>query len=93
MILDEILRGTNSNDKRNGTIGLIRKMAGFDTFGIIATHDTVVADLIKEYPAFIANKAFESAIINDELLFDYQLKEGVCNTLSASYLMKKMEII
>jgi len=93
VILDEILRGTNSNDKRSGTIGLIRKMAGFDTFGIIATHDTVVADLIKEYPAFIANKAFESAIINDELLFDYQLKDGVCNTLSASYLMKKMEII
>lgn len=93
VILDEILRGTNSNDKRNGTIGLIRKMAGFDTFGIIATHDIVVADLIKEYPGFIANKAFESAIINDELLFDYQLKDGVCNTLSASYLMKKMEII
>lgn len=93
VILDEILRGTNSNDKRNGTIGLIRKMAGFDTFGIIATHDIVVADLIKEYPAFIANKAFESTIINDELLFDYQLKDGVCNTLSASYLMKKMEII
>ncbi len=93
VILDEILRGTNSNDKRNGTIGLIRKMAGFDTFGIIATHDIVVADLIKEYPGFIANKAFESTIINDELLFDYQLKDGVCNTLSASYLMKKMEII
>lgn len=93
VILDEILRGTNSNDKRNGTIGLIRKMAGFDTFGIIATHDIVVADLIKEYPGFIANKAFESAIINDELLFDYQLKDGVCNTLSASYLMKKLEII
>lgn len=93
IILDEILRGTNSNDKRNGTIGLIRKMAGFDTLGIIATHDVVVADLIKEYPAFIANKAFESAIINDELLFDYKLKDGVCHTLSASYLMKKMDII
>lgn len=93
VILDEILRGTNSNDKRHGTIGLIKKMAGFDTFGIIATHDVVVADLIKEYPGFIANKAFESAIINDELLFDYKLKDGVCHTLSASYLMKKMEII
>lgn len=93
VILDEILRGTNSNDKRNGTIGLIRKMAGFDTFGIIATHDLVVADLITEYPLFIANKAFESAIVNDDLLFDYKLKNGVCNTLSASYLMKKMEII
>ncbi len=93
VILDEILRGTNSNDKRNGTIGLIRKMAKENTFGIIATHDVVVADLIKEYSDYIANKAFESQIINDELLFDYKLKEGVCNTLSASYLMKKMGVI
>lgn len=93
VILDEILRGTNSNDKRNGTIGLIRKLAAFDTFGIIATHDLVVTELAKEYPAFVSNKAFESAIVNDELLFDYKLKDGVCNTLSASYLMKKMEII
>lgn len=93
IILDEILRGTNSNDKRNGTIGLIRKMAGFDTFGIIATHDIVVAELIKDYPDFIANKAFESAIVNNELIFDYKIRNGVCNSLSASYLMKKMEII
>lgn len=93
VILDEILRGTNSNDKRNGTIGLIRKLARQNTFGIIATHDVVVADLVKEYPDFIANKAFESQIINDELLFDYKLKDGVCTTLSASYLMKKMGVI
>ncbi len=93
VILDEILRGTNSNDKRNGTIGLIRKLAKENTFGIIATHDVVVADLMKEYPAYIASKAFESQISNDELLFDYKLKDGVCTTLSASYLMRKMGVI
>ncbi|MFT3903366.1 MAG: DNA mismatch repair protein MutS [Niabella sp.] len=93
VILDEILRGTNSNDKRNGTIGLIKKMVQQQTFGIIATHDVIVAELIHEYPETIANKAFESEIINDELLFDYKLKDGVCTKLSASYLMKKMGII
>jgi len=93
VILDEILRGTNSNDKRNGTIGLIQKMAGFDTFGIIATHDVVVADMIRDYPQYISNKAFESEIINDELIFDYKLKDGVCTKLSASYLMKKLGVI
>lgn len=93
VILDEILRGTNSNDKRNGTIGLIKKMANEDAFGIIATHDVVVAELIREHPGYIANKAFESQIIADELLFDYKLKDGVCTTLSASYLMKKMGVI
>jgi hypothetical protein len=93
VILDEILRGTNSNDKRKGTIGLIKKMAKENTFGIIATHDVVVAGLRDEYPEYVANKAFESEIKNEELLFDYKLKDGVCNTLSASYLMKKMGII
>ncbi len=93
VILDEILRGTNSDDKRNGTIGLIRKMAKENTFGIIATHDTVVAQLANEYPDYIINKAFESRIVNDELLFDYKLKDGVCTTLSASFLMKKLGVI
>lgn len=93
VILDEILRGTNSNDKRNGTIGLIRKLVQEQTFGIIATHDVVVAELVKEYPGSVAAKAFESQIVNDELLFDYKLRDGVCTTLSASFLMKKMGVI
>lgn len=93
VILDEILRGTNSNDKRKGTIGLIQKLVQETTFGIIATHDVVVADLALRYPTTIAAKAFESQIVKDELLFDYKLKDGVCTTLSASFLMKKMGVI
>lgn len=93
VILDEILRGTNSNDKHSGTIGLIRKMAGMNAAGIIATHDLTVSKLAEEYPAYITNKCFESSIVNDELLFDYRLRDGVCTTLSASFLMKKMNII
>lgn len=93
ILLDEILRGTNSNDKRNGTIGLIRKLAGMRAFGIIATHDVIVAELIREYPDYIANNCFEAEIKNDELLFDYRLKQGVCTKLSASFLMKKMGVI
>jgi len=93
ILLDEILRGTNSNDKRNGTIGLIRKLAGMRAFGIIATHDVIVAELIREYPEYIANNCFEAEIKNDELLFDYRLKQGVCTKLSASFLMKKMGVI
>jgi hypothetical protein len=93
VILDEILRGTNSNDKHNGTIGLIRKLVGAQAFGIIATHDLTVSRLSDEFPRSIANKCFESQIINDELLFDYKLGDGVCSTLSASFLMKKMGVI
>jgi DNA mismatch repair ATPase MutS len=93
IILDEILRGTNSNDKHNGTVGLIRKMVAARACGIIATHDLTVSKLSEEYPAHVSNKCFESQIINDELIFDYKLGEGVCTTLSASFLMKKMGII
>ena len=93
VILDEILRGTNSNDKHNGTVGLIRKLATYNTCGIIATHDLTIADMSAQYPAYMGNKCFESIIINDELLFDYKLKEGVCSKLNASFLMKRMGII
>ncbi len=93
ILLDEILRGTNSNDKRNGTIGLIRKLAAMNACGIIATHDIVVADLVKEYPDYISNNCFESEIVNDELLFDYKLKQGICTRLNASFLMKKLGVI
>jgi DNA mismatch repair ATPase MutS len=92
-LLDEILRGTNSNDKHNGTVGLIHKLVAANACGIIATHDLTVSKLIEEYPSYISNQCFESEIINDELVFDYKLKEGVCNKLSASFLMKKMGVI
>lgn len=93
VILDEILRGTNSNDKHNGTVGLIRKMVAAHACGIIATHDLTVSKLAGEYPSHVSNKCFESQIINDELIFDYKLGDGVCSTLSASFLMKKMGVI
>lgn len=93
ILLDEILRGTNSNDKHSGTIGLIHKLVLHKACGIIATHDLSVADLAMEYPAYINNNCFESEIIDNELLFDYKIKEGVCTKLSASFLMKKMGII
>lgn len=93
IILDEILRGTNSNDKHGGTIGLIHKLVFSKACGIIATHDLSVGELAIEYPDYINNNCFESEIINNELKFDYKIKEGVCTKLSASFLMKKMGII
>jgi len=93
VLLDEILRGTNSNDKHNGTVGLIRKLVSAHACGVIATHDLTVAKLAEETNGYISNKCFESEIINDELVFDYKLKDGVCTKLSASFLMKKMGVI
>ena len=93
IILDEILRGTNSNDKRAGTQGLIKKLIAKNAVGIIATHDLVISEMKKEYPNYLANHCFEAEIINDELRFDYKLREGVCQQMSAAFLMEKMGII
>jgi DNA mismatch repair ATPase MutS len=93
VMLDEILRGTNSNDKHNGTVGLIRKLVANNACGIIATHDLTIADLSKEYNGYMGNKCFESELVKGELIFDYKLKDGVCTRLNASFLMKKMGVI
>jgi ABC-type multidrug transport system fused ATPase/permease subunit len=93
VMLDEILRGTNSNDKHNGTVGLIRKLVTNKACGIIATHDLTIADLSSAYAGYVGNKCFESEIIDGELVFDYKLKDGVCTRLNATFLMKKMGVI
>lgn len=93
VFLDEILRGTNPNDKQLGSIGLVKKLIKLNTFTIIATHDLAIGDLEKEYPNIVTNKCFEVEIEDDKLIFDYKLKEGISKKLNASFLMRKMNII
>jgi|SRR6218665_147243 len=93
VLLDEILRGTNSDDKRSGTIGVVRKMVQNKAIGAIATHDVEVCLTTSEFPEVLTNKCFEAQIINDDLFFDYKLRDGICQNKSATFLMKKMEII
>jgi MutS domain V len=93
IILDEILRGTNSNDKRAGTQGLIHRLIAKNAVGIIATHDLVIGDMKAEYPNYLSNQCFEATITDDVLHFDYKLREGVCQQMSAAFLMRKMDII
>jgi ABC-type multidrug transport system fused ATPase/permease subunit len=93
VLLDEILRGTNSDDKRNGTIQVIKKMVARKVVGAIATHDLEVCKTTDQYPNYLINKAFEVEIIKDELHFDYKLRNGICQNQSATFLMKKMGVI
>ena len=93
ILLDEILRGTNSDDKRTGTVEVIKKIISKNVIGAIATHDLKVCDITKDYPIQLVNKCFEVEIINNDLFFDYKLREGVCKNKSATFLMKKMEVI
>jgi DNA mismatch repair ATPase MutS len=92
IILDEILRGTNSADKQKGSLGLIRQFIRLGASGFIATHDLALGELVKSYPENIRNKRFEVEIENNELVFDYKLKDGISQNLNATFLMKKMGI-
>lgn len=93
ILLDEILKGTNSDDKKSGTIGVIEKLQKFNVKGMLATHDLEVCAISKKYEQVMANKRFEVEIIEDELHFDYLLKDGICENKNATFIMKKMQII
>ena len=93
VILDEMLKGTNSVDKLNGSKQLIKKLLEFNAVSLIATHDLKLSEMESEYPQQVFNKCFEIRIEDDELVFDYKLSDGVTRTMNATFLMKKMGII
>ena len=93
VLLDEILRGTNSDDKRNGTIEVVKKVIAKKAIGAIATHDIEVCLTTNEYPETLTNQCFEVEIKNNELHFDYKLRSGICKNKSATFLMQKMGVI
>ena len=92
IILDEILKGTNSTDKAIGSKKFVEKLVASKATGIIATHDLSLCEIEKELPE-IKNYYFDAEIIDDELYFDYSFKKGICKNMNASFLLKKMEIV
>jgi len=92
IILDEILKGTNSEDKQKGSLALMKQLIAKNTCGIIATHDLMLGTLAHEFPGEIKNYRFEADISGDELTFSYRLREGVSQNMNACFLMEKMGI-
>jgi DNA mismatch repair ATPase MutS len=93
VLLDEILRGTNSDDKRYGTVAVIEQMVRKHAIGVIATHDLEVCSVTNQHPEVLCNKCFEVHIEGNEMTFDYKLKEGICKNKSASFIMHKLGIM
>ncbi len=93
ILLDEILKGTNSTDKQSGSIALVKQLLPHPCLALIATHDLALGELENEYPTKIKNFCFEANIENDQLSFDYKLKPGLAQKMNATFLMKKMGII
>lgn len=91
IVLDEILKGTNSTDKAKGSRKFLERLVATKSTGIIATHDLSLCEVANELPQ-VKNHYFDAEIINDELHFDYKFKEGICQNMNASFLLKKMGI-
>ena len=92
ILLDEMLRGTNAIDRHTGSVALIHQLLRYDAVGIIASHDISLTAMAETYPDRIQNFHFDSEVINNEIVFDYKLKPGICTSTNATLLMKKIGI-
>ncbi|MDR0793075.1 MAG: hypothetical protein LBE82_07180 [Chitinophagaceae bacterium] len=93
ILLDEILRGTNSLDRHTGSKALVQQLIKQQSVAVLATHDIELASIESAYPQALHNYHFDVQVDkNDELYFDYKLKTGICQSLNASILMKKIGI-
>lgn len=90
IILDEILKGTNSVDKQKGSMELLKRFVRDGACGIIATHDLILGSLESEFPGEVKNYCFEADIVDDELSFSYKLREGIARNMNASFLIHKL---
>jgi hypothetical protein len=92
-ILDEILKGTNSEDKSQGSRLFISRVISLGGTGLIATHDTSLGTMEKDYPGIIINKCIEVDIDGENISFDYKLRDGIASKKNAVLLMRQMGIL
>ena len=87
-LLDELLSGTNSHDRLEGTKLIVRSLTDRGAIGIVSTHDLALAEIPKTMGGRAANFHFEDRLEDGRLIFDYQLKPGVVKTSNALELMR-----
>lgn len=92
-ILDEILKGTNSEDKSVGSRLFLNRIISLGGTGLIAAHDTSLGSLEAEHPGVIINKCIEIEIDGEIIRFDFKLRDGIASKKNAVLLMKQMGII
>lgn len=93
IILDEMLKGTNSADKLNGSIKFLQRLLSLPLSGLVATHDLALGDLSTTTPSHFHNVCFEITHLGDEIIYDYKLNTGVSKNMNASILLEQMGLI
>lgn len=91
-LLDEILKGTNSNDRHNGAKAMINQLLNENGAGLISTHDLELGKMIDQHPDTIDNICFEVDVDGDQLVFDYKIKQGISKSFNATHLMRNIGI-
>jgi MutS domain V len=89
-LLDELLNGTNSHDRRIGAEGLVRSLLERGAIGLVTTHDLALAKMVDQLGPQAANFHFEDHLENGQLRFDYKLTHGVVQTSNALRLMRSI---
>jgi len=89
-LLDEILQGTNSDDRRVGTQGILRTLLRNGAIGLVTTHDLALTSLAELFPDRITNVHFQEKFEDDKLSFDYRLRPGVVTTRNGIELMRSI---
>ena len=89
-LLDEILQGTNSHDRRVGAEGVLRTLLENAAIGLVTTHDLALTSLAEIFPHKIANVHFQERLESGKLSFDYQLRAGIVTTSNGLELMKSI---
>ena len=89
-LLDEVLQGTNSHDRRVGTEGVLRTLVRNSAIGLVTTHDLALTSLEEVFPERVRNAHFQERFEDDSLSFDYRLRPGVVTTSNGVELMKSI---
>jgi hypothetical protein len=89
-LLDEVLHGTNSRDRRIGTEGVLRTLIRNVAIGMVTTHDLALTSLEEVFPDRVRNAHFQERFEDDKLSFDYRLRPGVVTTSNGLELMKSI---
>jgi hypothetical protein len=89
-LLDEVLQGTNSHDRRVGTEGVLRTLLRSGAIGLVTTHDLALTSLEQVFPDRFRNVHFQERFEDDRLSFDYRLRPGVVTTSNGLELMKSI---
>jgi DNA mismatch repair ATPase MutS len=89
-LLDEILHGTNSHDRRIGAQGVVRGLVGRGSIGLITTHDLALTEIVQSMDSRALNVHFEDHLENGKMSFDYVLRSGVLQKSNALELMRSV---